>query len=272
MLMVMRLLALASIVAGAMGVSADVCDSDASALLQREQKVEHTMDAEGGSEPRCRLMNLKSKTDFTVDKHWKASFKCQNGRCNWFKLQKKEWNDDGFPTVALIRTDWHPQSLLDAGSLDFEGSAMRRRKTYISSRWWNPLLLNVHQDDSSNPNMGIFAWRVHDTRFDDEPKFLAGDGNSVYLLGVKKNDTIPQNAQWAVSVIGRAFSPGEAAAIALTAPLAAGAAVSGGIVAAGLGAGWVTAMGATTAGVVAGAKTLTPALTAKLASGFFVDW
>merc|ERR1712066_9102 len=85
-------------------------------------------------------------------------------------------------------------------------------KCYKSSRWWNPLLLEVHED-KNHANMAIFAFRVHDSRSDDEPRFLAGDGNSVYLMKVKKDDAIPEEAQWAMSVIGSAFSPGEVAAM-----------------------------------------------------------
>merc|ERR1712217_54901 len=288
-------LALAFSFAGALAAS-DECSSNVSScstgshgavLIQREHRVEQamdeamdeSMDEEWGSEPRCRLLNLKAKTDLTVNavsrRKWKADFKCLDGRCNWFKLQKKEWNAAGFPTVVLIRTDWHPQSLLDYRSLDFEGSAWDSRKSYKSSRWWNPLLLGVHTDKDAHPNMAEFAFRVHKTRNWDHPRFLAGDGKRVYLARVKANETIPPEAIWMVSAIGSSFSPGEVAAMAFAAPVGiVAAAVTGGVAAAGVAgitAGWV-ATAAVTAGVAAGGAALKGPLTAEVANSYFVNW
>lgn len=278
MLASMRLIALALV---ATGECADLCDSDASkkshgaVMLQKgqnvEQKVEQTLE-EGMSEPRCSLLNVKANADLTVDNKWKASFKCQSGRCNWFKMQKKEENADGFPTVAVIRTDWHPQSLLDADTMAFEGGAWDGGKCYKSSRWWNPLLLEVHEDKNHRANMAIFAFRVHDSRSDDEPRFLASDGNSVDLMKVKKDDAIPEEARWAMSVIGSAFSPGEVAAIVANAFGMNETTLTDGIGAAAEVAGWFSPASVVTAGTAAGGVGVQPALAAQVASGFFVDW
>lgn len=231
-----------------------------------------------GSEPRCSLMNLKTKKKLVANGDWNAeAMQTSPSRWDWFKLQKKEWNGDtGYPTVILIRTDGHPQSLLTYTSMAFEGGTWDRNKCYDEHRWWNPIMLNVHSK-GSNPDAVVVALRVDETKYEDNPKYLSSSGDevSVERIAMETSDPdFPDQAKWVISVIGSAWSPGEVTGAVVVAPLAAGAAAfTGGLAVGALGAGgWSIAGAATLGGVAAGSASEVAALTPKVTKTFFVDW
>lgn len=225
------------------------------------------------AEPRCSLMNMRSKSTMKVNNSWHASFDCQSDRCNWFKIQKKETNDKGEPTIVLIRTDWHPQSLLDYRSLAFEGSALDSGKAYQSSRWWEPFLIAAHPDSNlRRVNMAIYAFRVYDSA-PNVDMFLAGDGNRVFLKSFSKTENLTADVMWGMSIIGSAMSPFNVASTFAVMPVA----MTAGFLTGGFGAvsvlapmGWQfpAAVGAAAAGV----PILTSSLMGQVSRDYFVDW
>ena len=191
-----------------------------------------------------------------TNQNWQASVICDHDRCDWFKLQKRYWAEDGEPTTILIRTDEHPQALLDRRDLGFQGYALDGNKCDDHRRWWDvyPVKAHFHQVNGQGyVDKSIYAFATHDTRNQQKRWFLAlfEEGFRLQLLDV--NGEIPETAQWQVESCGTAFSPGEVAGAAFVIPVAAAsAAVTGGLAGAAVGGAWVTTAAVTGAAVGGG--------------------
>jgi len=99
--------------------------------------------ATAGSEPRVHLKNLATNRNLASNDDWEAGSTCESGRCDWLKLHIAEQTSKGVVTVTTIRTDWHPQSLLDKRDLAFQGSAFDTGKFSDKNRWWGVTFGNI---------------------------------------------------------------------------------------------------------------------------------
>jgi len=210
-----------------------------------------------GSEPRLHIQNNASGHLLHANGDWKADtvgYQHAGERDVKFKVQWSEKTGE-FASTVMIRTDSHPQSLLDASDLAYQGGALDSRKCYDKNRWWKLTYLELSETKVT-------------VMFESftKGKYLAEtiDGTGVELLQIDKNlpiNEIPGRAKWDLAIGGSAFTPGEAARIIIGAPFAAAV---GAIAAAGsmgtlgavlIGAGATTlgAMASTTTAIAAGA-------------------
>jgi len=195
-------------------------------------------------EARVHLLNEATKKSFTVDSNWKGSSKCENDRCDWFKLQYSALASNGVVKWTTIRTDWHPQSLLDRRDLYFQGGAWDGGKFWNRNRWWGVVWGNTtwNKDRKGwSPSDRQLAFYTYDSRHHYNLEFLAmrNDG-SVYLHSYPRSADalhLPRNAVWHVTVAGSAWSVKETLWATLGAPLVVAAGVvTGGAAWAGIGA------------------------------------
>jgi len=136
-----------------------------------------------------------------------------------FKVQMVEDREDfdGRPETVVIRTDMHPQSLLDrrGSNLFFTGRAMDPWKCNVPERWFDVEYhgLFTHDkhgfftqepqplEDSSDPlQQNVYAlvlqvsFKAHGSN-----NYLVSEGNEVKLVAVDRSSgPIPLNAKWFV--------------------------------------------------------------------------
>jgi len=203
------------------------------------------------SEPRLHIQNSASGHLLHTNGDWKADTvgdQHAGERDVKFKVQWSEKTGE-FASTVMIRTDSHPQSLLDASDLAYQGGALDSRKCYDKNRWWKLTYVELSETKVT----------VMFKSFTKE-KYLAEtmDGTGVELIQIDENLPIQEvtgRAKWDLAIGGSAFTPGQAAAVGVGAPFAA---LVGAIATAGsmgtLGAALVGA-GATTLGAMANTTT-----------------
>jgi len=208
-------------------------------------------------EPRAHLTNVHKGWKLASDDHWKAGSKCESGRCDWFKLEVAGLSSNGLVRWTTIRTDWHPQSLLDKRNLHFQGGAWDGYKFYDQNRWWGVVWgerkvenQQSHQHDWVVEDAQIAFFTYH-SRNDANLEFLAmRDDGSVYLEPYPRDASptdLPKRALWSVSIAGSAWSPKGVLTLTVWVPLTIAAGVATG------GIAWMGVAGAAAAtGVQAG--------------------
>ena len=228
------------------------------------------------SEPRCCLVNVGSNKYLTCKDDWSVGMTDgYNGGNESFKLQWSKRNNDGIVTTTMIRTDCHPQSLLDCRDLCFQGGALDSNKCYDQHRWWDVVLLNLKPDGEKSIRF-VVALKSATTN-----EFLGASDYGVHLKSFTNDtplDDIPSNYRWEIYVSGRALSPGQVTFIVFS-PLVIAIAAFGGAGAVvgiyGLEA-TVGGVSAVTVGGVLGAlgavgETVKAALI-EVSKEMFVDW
>lgn len=184
------------------------------------------------------------------------------------------------PNTVLIRTDAHPQSLLDSRDLAFQGGALDGGKCYDNHRWWDIFFIsgNTKQGNHAKMETTIYAFATYESRNMQRRQFLSvvNGQKQVGLESLDADDELPERAQWAVNGCGTAFSPGQVRDAALVVPVAVAAgAVTGGYGGAALGGAYVatvTTVGAVTAGAAAATTGVKYVLEQQASKEFFVDW
>lgn len=229
-------------------------------------------------EPRCSLKNMQTKRYLTCRDDWSGGLSDSNGINGSFKLQWCKRGNNGVVTSILIRTDCHPQSLLDVRTLQFEGGTWDSNKCYKEERWWDIVPMNIVGEE-------------HDIRFivalksASTGEYLVDDGNKLTLNKLDKSaniEKVPDMFKWEVSVSGRALSPGQVSMIAFSPVVVAAGAVSGGALGFGFAAAFGTVAGtsgataALTIGTVVGGFGAVGGATAgilkEVSEKLFVDW
>lgn len=196
-----------------------------------------------------------------------------------FKLQWCERGENDVAKTILIRTDQHPQSLLDSADLCFQGAALDGNKCWEQRRWWRVLYLQLEGDHSP-----VVAFKSFQN---GELLAATPDGTGVELIGGPDNQPvaqIPARALWRLSVVEHALSPAQVASLCFAPFVAAAAAVGGGAAAVGIitffaaqttiGSALTFAAistGAAVAGIAGGATTVSDCLKG-ISAGYFVDW
>ena len=241
------------------------------------------------SEPRLTIRNVaNSHILYNEHKHWTATIAEESKAGSQdakFKVQWCERTEDKIVTVVMIRTDRHPQSLLDVRDLKYQGGALDGKKCHDKNRWWKLTWLEVGEG-------GVTT--VLFQSFEEKGKYLVEteDGSGVELMHIDDDthlESIPQRAKWELTIGGRALSPGQAAALGLL-PLAAvvgaitggsAAAAFAGPMAAAFSAAGITTLGTATAvitagavvsGISAAASEALKALMVDVSDALFVPW
>jgi len=230
------------------------------------------------SEPRLQIQNIDSGHLLIAQGNWKASTDSDNVAKEQEALFKVQWCEKPgkYATTVMIRTDWAPQSLLDASDLAFQGSALDSTKCYDKNRWWKVHYLKLDQTQVTV----LFESYKRKGHYLAEclPRDLDGYatkweyGLELIELGTDLEDKdIPGRAKWGLSIAGRALSVGETTAISVGAPFAA---MVGGLGAAGAAASLgMSLTGAGIIGGVSGASSVVLLNTLKkLSDDLFVDW
>ena len=211
------------------------------------------------SEPRLHIQNSASghllhangwKADTVDDQH-------AGEQDVKFKVQWSEKTGE-FASTVMIRTDSHPQSLLDASNLDYQGGALDSRKCDDKNRWWKLTYVELSETKVT-------------VMFESftKGKYLAEtiDGTGVELIQIDKNLPIEEatgRAKWDLAIGGRAPTPGQAASITIRVPFAAAVAAIATVGSMGTFSTVLVAAGATTLGAMA---TTTTAIAAGAAIG-----
>lgn len=232
------------------------------------------------SEPRLQIQNIDSGHLLIVESDsWKASTASDDYAKKQIALFKVQWCEKPgkYASAVMIRTDCHPQSLLDASDLAFQGSALDSTKCYDKYRWWKVHYLKLDQTKvtvlfESYERKGQYLAESRSERDVDGHVHRWDYGVELIELGTDPEDKdIPGRAKWGLSIAGRSLSIGETTAISVAAPFAA---LVGGLGAAGAAA--TLGMSLTGAGViggVSGASTVVVLNTLKkLSDDLFVDW
>lgn len=267
---------------------------DINTLLNNATKVGRT------SEPRVRITNLAS--DNLLHRKPGGIVCSLDPFCKWdadtvgpqyaggqdvkFKVQWVEKVIGKWAKTVMIRTDRHPQALLDARNLKFHGSALDFTKCKKTDRWWR-----LYYISSTETNVTVMIESYTKTGF-----YLAEtiDRTGVELIQLDKSartdfNKQPLRAKWGLAIAGGAFSPGQVAGITVLAPFAAvlGALTSAtafpslapALAAAGLVnfAAWSTgataiAAGSAIGGINGAASVLVASVLKKISDTFFVDW
>lgn len=205
------------------------------------------------AEPRLTIRNVATENILYVGRSWTAITTSENEAGNQdakFKVQWCKRTSHGIATTVLIRTDKHPQALLDARDLRYQGWALDSQKCYNKNRWWKLTWLEVARD--GKPTVLIRSYTKG--TYLAEKKYGAG----VELISLREDASLkdlPDKAKWELTIGGRALSPRQATLLGVGIPVAAvagtftgGAAIAG---AAGPMAACFAASGATTlAGIV----------------------
>ena len=161
------------------------------------------------AEPRLHIRNNASGHLLHANNDWKAdtiSNEHAGERDVKFKVQWCE-KIGKFATTVMIRTDCHPQSLLDASDLAYQGGALDSKKCHDKNRWWKLHYLQVLETQVT-------------VMFESytKGKYLAEtvDGIGVELIQIDANlplDEVTGRAKWDLSIGGRALTPGQAAGV-----------------------------------------------------------
>lgn len=170
-----------------------------------------------GSEARCSLTNLGSGKMLDAAAHdWSAGMSevpKDMDQAHKFKVQYTEKSENGVIKTVLIRTDCHPQSLLDGAvsPLAYEGGALDMHKTHVQSRWWDLIYL-----DSAENAVHVMLRNRHNH------KYLAEADSKPALVDLEPGmalSQVPKSAMWEIRITGRALTPWETACFVVTAPL-----------------------------------------------------
>jgi len=203
------------------------------------------------SEPRCCLKNRKTQKFLSAKSDWKGGLAdSYTGENESFKFQWCKRGDNGIPSCTLIRTDTHPQSLLDVTDLYFEGGALDFSKCDNQNRWWDiiPMMIEKRDDEPEQLNY-IIALRSATTG-----KYLVDSGNNLTLRDLDKGTdmkNVPDMFKWELFVSGRALSPGQVTGIAFAPVVIAIGAATGGAAFLAFGAGIGIAAAGTTGAAIA---------------------
>jgi len=246
-------------------------------------------------EARLILRNGKSGNPLFVDADW-ACTTCDESKSGEqsarFKVQWCERSNQGVATTVMIRTDCHPQSLLDVRDLKFQGGALDGTKCDDRNRWWTIHYLELEPGAEEKDVIPVVMFQSK-----TESTYLAEkDGGGVECIALKDDTPIadlPDSVKWKLTVGGKAWTPGMVATVAIGTPLAVvAAAVSGGIgvarasvpIAAALTASGATTLaglvgttgaivtGATIAGVAVAARGLLSEAFKQVSDSLFVPW
>lgn len=138
-----------------------------------------------------------------------------------FKLQWCERGENDVAKTILIRTDQHPQSLLDRADLCFQGGTLDGGKCYKKRRWWRVIYVQLEGDRSP-----VVAFKSYQN---SELLAATPDGAGVELISVPDLpvDQIPRRALWKLGVVEHSLSPSQVAALCF-APFVAGGGCRGG--------------------------------------------
>ena len=190
-----------------------------------------------------------------------------------FKLQWCE-RSDKIATCVMIRTDKHPQSLLDPTSkatrgdcaLWFEGSALDGDKCYQKSRWWDILYISAENKENAVDVTVAFKNRVYGLFLSDT---LGPDPALEKFADNTLLTDLPERIKWRLRVVDHALSPKQVGLICATPFVAVAGALSGGAAAASIGA--AIGIGAA-AGAIGSASATVLNCLENVSAGFFVDW
>jgi len=248
------------------------------------------------SEPRLTIRNASTGNLLYVDGDW-AGTTCGEDKIGtrdaYFKVQWCERSSKDIATTVMIRTDCHPQSLLDVRDLKYQGGAFDGGKCNDKNRWWKVIYVELKSGEGEKdvvPVVMFKSWTKN--TYLAETKGKRGIECLTLSDDVSVSD-VPDCAKWKLTIGGSAWSPGQAAAFGIAVPLVTlAAAVSGGAALAGasgpiaaaltasgattlasaVGTTGAIAAGATLAGVSAGAGTALTQAFKELSDSMFVSW
>ncbi|KAL3942948.1 MAG: hypothetical protein SGBAC_002937 [Bacillariaceae sp.] len=229
-------------------------------------------------EPRCCLRNRETKKFLSVKKGWKAwkggLSDSDTGENESFKLQWCKRTDKGKVTCTLIRTDTHPQSLLDVSNLHFEGGALNPRKCEDRKRWWDVIHIIEGQDKTFKYSIALKSVATG--------KYLVDDGKKLTLSHLNDSSSdFPDMFKWELYQNGRsAASPAQVQTMVSAPAIVISHAVGGGAAGAAVGGVAGAAVGAVpgaVGGAIVGAVAATFEVFERVqqepaSEKMFVDW
>ena len=176
------------------------------------------------SEPRLHIRNLASTNLLYYDGHWRAGTIGEEHTGERHVKYKVQWCEKlgDFAKTVLIRTDKHPQKLLDAPNLDFQGGIAYDGKKNDKARWWKVTYIEVSENSAtvlfqSYTKGGYLAEKL--------------DGSGVELIeidGDTLTQDIPTRAKWELTIGGHALTPGEVVFVSISPLIFALGAITGG--------------------------------------------
>lgn len=243
------------------------------------------------SGPRLTIRNIATKHLLSVGSSWEATTSSADKtgeQAGLFKVQWCEQISDKIAKTVLIRTDFHPQSLLDVRDLYYQGRALETQKCYDHNRWWKLIWLEVAEGGVTTV---LFQSYTRGT-------YLAEKEGSAGVEVIQLSDNIklkdiPDRAKWNLTIGGRAFRPGQEDVVCLsvpvatvrsafadgdascgtTGPMAAAFAASGATtLAEAIGTASAIAAGAVLHGISPAAATLLHGILKDVSHAFFMDW
>ncbi|KAJ8050476.1 hypothetical protein HOLleu_03696 [Holothuria leucospilota] len=241
--------------------------------------------------PRLTIQNLATNHLLYVDSSWEATISSADKtgeQAGLFKVQWCEQISDKIAKTVLIRTDVHPQSLLDVRDLCYQGRALSLKKCYNHNRWWKLIWFEVAEESVTTV---LFQSYTRGTYLAEKE-----DNTGVEVIQLSDNinlQDIPDRAKWKLSIGGRAFKPGQVDVVRLSVPVAtvmsaftdgdASSGAQGPMAAAFAAAGATTlaeaagtataiAAGAVLHGIPPAAATLLHGVLKEVSHAFFMDW
>ncbi|KAJ8050474.1 Interferon-induced very large GTPase 1 [Holothuria leucospilota] len=243
------------------------------------------------SGPRLTIRNIATKHLLYVGSSWEATTSSADKtgeQAGLFKVQWCEQISDKIAKTVLIRTDFHPQSLLDVRDLYYQGRALETQKCYDHNRWWKLIWLEIAEGGVTTV---LFQSYTRGT-------YLAEKEGSAGVEVIQLSDNIklkdiPDRAKWNLTIGGRAFRPGQEDVVCLSVPVAtvrsaftdgdASCGTSGPMAAAFAASGATTlaeaigtasaiAAGAVLHGISPAAATLLHGILKDVSHAFFMDW
>ena len=222
------------------------------------------------SEPRLHIKNCKTGRLLHVTEDWKANTignEHAGEQDVKFKVQCCE-KTGKFASTVMIRTDCHPQKLLDANDLAYQGDALDSNKRNDKNRWWKLHYLEVSETKVTVMFESYSKENLYLAETDDKKVTLIPMDNSQF----QSHKNSPNGrAQWDLAIGGRALTTGQVAGVIVGAPLAAaGIAI---VTVSSLGAltNALAAVGAATLAVLAGANNVVNNVLAEVSDNLFVD-
>ena len=176
------------------------------------------------SEPRLHIRNLASTNLLYYDGHWRAGTIGEEHAGERHVKYKVQWCEKlgDFAKTVLIRTDKHPQKLLDATNLDFQGGIAYDGKKNDKARWWKVTYIEV-SENSATVLFQSYRSGAYLAEKDDRSgvELIEIDGDTL-------TQDIPTRAQWGLTIGGHALTPGEVVFVSVAPLIFAMGAITGG--------------------------------------------
>lgn len=169
-------------------------------------------------EPRLTIQNVATNHFLYLGSSWEATISSADEirkQAGLFKVQWCEQICDKIAKTVMIRTDLHPQSLLDVRDLCFQGWALDSQKCYDHNRWWKLIWLEIAE---AGVTTVLFQSYTRGTYLAE--KRGSAEMEVIHLGGNVSLRDVPPRAKWKLTIGGRAFKPGQAEVVRLSHPIA----------------------------------------------------